>query len=323
MTGGKCVIGGGRWRAGFTLVELVMSMAIVSICCIAVLSVSTLLLRANSAAASTGMPVQNAATREAMDRITTDVKMATTITERTATSLAFTVPDRDGDGAPETIRYSWAGSGAPLLRQYNGQTAVQVLPSAQTFALSYVDQTVQAPPPADVTSVEQQLFAYDDASASGTQNLKDTNWAAQTFKPVLPANAISWSITRVRIEGKRNNNSIFYAVEVRALDGSNKATGSALASVSFSSSTLSNSATWIDLYFPTPASGLLPAAGYAIVVRGTNSGTNAIALYYDSSASVDATRGWTTTSNSGTSWTTPANNKAMQIYVYGTVTTPS
>jgi prepilin-type N-terminal cleavage/methylation domain-containing protein len=310
-------------RAGFTLMELVLSMTIVAIAAAACLSVITLLLRATSAGAATGTSAQTAATRDALDRITSDLRMATSITEKTSTSIAFTVPDRNGDGSSETIRYSWAGSNAPLMREYNGGSAVQVLASASAFALTYLDQTVAAPPPADVTSPEQVLFTYDDATASSNLNIKDIAWAAQTFKPTLPANTISWAITRVKIEAKRNNTNVFYAIEVRAIDASNKPTGTALATVSFNSSTLPTSMTWLDLTFPVAASGLDPAAGYCIIVRGTNNSQNAISLQYDNSTAVDTSRWWTTTNNSGTSWVAPVDNRAMQVYVYGTITTPS
>ena len=39
-----------------------------------------------------------------IDEITEDLKLATTVTESTATAVTFTVPDRTGDDVEDTIR---------------------------------------------------------------------------------------------------------------------------------------------------------------------------------------------------------------------------
>ena len=38
-----------------------------------------------------------------------DLQLATGFTERTTKAATFTVPDRDGDSKPETLRYAWSG----------------------------------------------------------------------------------------------------------------------------------------------------------------------------------------------------------------------
>ena len=73
-----------------------------------------------------------------LEDITAELRDAVYFKQRTATSVMFTVPDRDGDGDVETIRYSWSGTaGAPLNREYNGGTAVATLDNVHAFSLVY------------------------------------------------------------------------------------------------------------------------------------------------------------------------------------------
>ncbi len=75
-----------------------------------------------------------------------DLQRATGFTERTATAVTFTVPDRTGDGRPETLRYAWSGTaGAPLTLQMNGGSVQNVATNVQQWALSYRTQATTAP----------------------------------------------------------------------------------------------------------------------------------------------------------------------------------
>src|SRR5438045_291624 len=122
-------------RRAMTLVELVMSTAITSIILLACTSVVTIATRSMNNGARTAA-VQGVSGRTAADQMADDLKLALSFTEQTATAVTFTVPDRNGDGQPETIRYAWAGAGAPLTRQYNGGTIVNIVPSAQNLGFS-------------------------------------------------------------------------------------------------------------------------------------------------------------------------------------------
>ena len=52
--------------------------------------------------------------------------------------MTFTVADRTGDSAADTIRYAWSGvAGDPLTRQINAGTAVTVAANVQSLQLSY------------------------------------------------------------------------------------------------------------------------------------------------------------------------------------------
>ncbi len=77
------------------------------------------------------------------DEFFTDLHFATGFTERTATAVTFEVPDRDGDGTNETLRYAWDGNkGSPLTRALNGSTPEPILADIASLNLKYVTRTV-------------------------------------------------------------------------------------------------------------------------------------------------------------------------------------
>ena len=45
-----------------------------------------------------------------VDEWSEEVRTALWFIEHTATAMTFTVPDREGNGLPERIRYEWSGS---------------------------------------------------------------------------------------------------------------------------------------------------------------------------------------------------------------------
>jgi len=129
-----------RGDSGLTLVEVVVAIAITSIL---LAGMASALLIASRAADPVGPTNTVLATSMAAHDILGELRFAIAFTERTATAVEFTVADRNGDEAPETIRYAWSGTaGDPLTRQYNGGTAVNVVENVQEFQLDYDLRTV-------------------------------------------------------------------------------------------------------------------------------------------------------------------------------------
>lgn len=124
----------------FTLVEMVLSLAIVAVLVGAMTSVMTLSLRAIDDRINPAGKTVRAA--EAADLILADLAVAIAFTERTETSVSFTVPDRTGDGLPETIRYAWSGvAGDPVVREFNAHKDAEFLPDVRLFSLAYIVQS--------------------------------------------------------------------------------------------------------------------------------------------------------------------------------------
>jgi hypothetical protein len=131
--------------AAFSLLELVLSTAVTTILLLAVGSSMAMM---SKALPSSSNPVDaRVAAASVVEQMATELESATYITERSTQSITFVVPDRNGDGKSETIRYAWTGtSGDPLTRSYNSGAAVTVLSDVRYFSLTYtskqIDETI-------------------------------------------------------------------------------------------------------------------------------------------------------------------------------------
>ena len=117
--------------------EVILSVVIVSIIMAAL--VSTLMITQRGLAGSTNVARDASRGRDAAELILLDLSLAISFSERTSTAVTFIVPDRDGDGQPETIRYAWSGvAGDPLTRQVNGGTVAVLVDDVYDFSLDYM-----------------------------------------------------------------------------------------------------------------------------------------------------------------------------------------
>jgi len=304
-------------RSGFTLVEMIVSLSIVGVILVATGSVLVLGARATTITAA-GPATRAAAARTAVETVADDLAIATEVLDPTATAVTLRVPDRTGDGVAETIRYAWSGvAGAPLTRQVNGGAAHPIAADVRGFDLSYLTRTVGPPPP--VESAEMAFVAHDGGAGPTTQDftLAANTWPAESFKVNFPANTLSWRVTRVLVQMKGAGTNGKLGIELRYADGSNKPAATVIDSASVNTSAVPATATWVEFTF-TNACALDPDRGLSVVVKPTLAGAGSVRYH---NASIDTAIHYTTTSNSGGSWAAPATATAMQVYVYGTITT--
>lgn len=187
------------WRCGrgFSLVEVMVAIAILTILLLSLGSVVALATKALPPA--TPPATDTTSTHESLRVLARDLELASTITIATATTLEFRVADRNSDGQPETIRYAWTGSpGDPLLRTYNSDDAEPVVARAQAVSFAYATVAgTAASAPVSTTSAET-LFYSNNATYDSTKSVATGESYAQTVSPLLPSNATSWKLTRVR-----------------------------------------------------------------------------------------------------------------------------
>jgi Tfp pilus assembly protein PilW len=127
-------------RRALSLIELVVSMTAASMLLAGTTSTIYVVVRASDPKYAPSVALLDGS-RCAADLVA-DLGYALSITAATSTSVTATVPDRNADGSPETIRYAWAGAGQALTREYNGSSASAVLPSVQSFAIEYQPSSV-------------------------------------------------------------------------------------------------------------------------------------------------------------------------------------
>ena len=315
-----------RSRTGHTLAEVLISTLVVSVI---MGGMSSVMLLSTRVLNNTGAEV--CVSGEVTDQITTDLNLAREFTERTATAVTMKVPDRDGDGQAETIRYSWSGTaGDPLMRVYNGGDPVPVADDVHHFDLSYLTMTVAAgtAPPGEKELEEQEsaeavLISHDNAPGGSLKDYKiqANKWCGTYFHPTLPSNVTKWKITRIKIQAKRDGGaSGDMAVQIRIADASYKPTTTVLAQTILSESSLSMQYQWKELTL-SGLEDLDPADTHCIVVR-FNSGSGRVAkIRYEKDSADTFNALLVTTSNGGSSWSTYPGSRDMQFYVYGTVTT--
>lgn len=126
--------------SGYTLIEVLLSLGIVSL----ILAATVSMLFVAQQAVASGADSAGRVSREsrAMQMILLDVSLAKGFTERTDRAVTMTVPDRTGDDRDETIRYAWSGtSGDPLTRQVNGGPVVVLAPNVYQLRLTYLLRT--------------------------------------------------------------------------------------------------------------------------------------------------------------------------------------
>lgn len=126
-----------RRRRGFTLFELIASLAAASVLMIGLSSSLYIAVQAVDVSDSPSAAVLEG--QAVLVDMHADLQYALTASETAANAITVTIPDRDdADTSPETIRYAWSGTvGDPLTRQFNGGVAVVVAPNVNDLKLDY------------------------------------------------------------------------------------------------------------------------------------------------------------------------------------------
>ncbi len=303
-------------RSGFTLLEVVVSASVLSIVMVGLASAMVI---ASKAVTKTTSDTSSGAAAQAVQLIASELKNATAVSELTSNAITFTVPSRNGDANPETIRYAWSGTaGAPLTRQYNGGTAATIIDSVQSLSLTYdksstvVTQSSESP--------EVTLYSYTAALTPGTASIATGLWAGEVFTPSgIPANATVWKITRVQYQARKNGSTVGSTdVQLRTVSGSSP-TSTVVDHAAMSEASLGASYAWTTTTFSN-AGNLTPGTSMAIVFQWT-SDTVSMDLQYDTLLSALSGANYVSTTNSGSTWTA-ATLKALDLVVYGTYTAP-
>ncbi len=308
-----------RARRGFSLAELVVSTSIIALL---MTGVGSAMLIAARGLDTLKNPASTAgADRAATDRIMSDMSLAVTLTEAAPTAITLMAPDRDNDGYAEQIRYAWSGvAGEPLTYSINGGTVAELAADVQEFEIEYDALTIDAP----TTSVgsETLLSSHDDAAFGSfiAVQLSQTNWYAQFVRPVLPANAVSWKITRIELYTRRTGANAAEFIGIYATDDFERPTGAALVSGGISG--LATSFAWLS----TPISGcpdLDPTRGICIVlgVKGTSTSYFARYMYETGGMPMPTRTHYLTSTDAGVTWSDADLYKDLRFKLYGTIAT--
>ena len=309
-----------RHCCGFSLVELVTSLAIISILMVAM--GSAVVIAARGLPDPTSPFAQKVDAAQVVGQLANEVAYATAVLTASPTELEFVV---DRNGTPITIHYDWDGDpGDPLIRVYNDGPEVTVIEHVQAFTLTYnLRAPEQTDEPTDVPEIEgpEELFMAQDESNSGTADdftIETNAQCAEYFKPVLPSDAISWRITRVKfIANPDGRTKGILAVEVMTVNSGSGTPNNTVDSVLISEKSLVAN-NWHEVQF-TDADGLSPSDAYFIVFsRASGGGTTALIRIGTGSLNSPDTTYWYDVS--GTWVEDPTTD--IWLWVWGKVTVP-
>lgn len=304
----------------FTLVELVVSVAITAILFTGLTSIMVLATRA--------LPDENrptdqlAALSRVADQIVAELEYAQSITERSVRTLAFTVADRNGDGAQERIRYAWSGTpGDPLTREYNGAEAVSVVEHVNAFDLSYeLRSASEAYTGLPIEGSVVPINWYTGAGNRKDYSVNSNNWIGQYFQPSgvpFPAGSAWWRLTRVAFLAKKDgNNEGQVKMQIRTPNADMTPSATILEEKILYESGLTDSLA--TQYFDVDAvTGMGPSDGLCFVLAWGSGGATISKVQFDDGAGA----GRLVSSNAGASWSYNSG-KALIYAAYGRVCTP-
>ena len=296
--------------------ELAVSLAILSVMTAAMASAIVLAVKAVPTANSPAQRTLRAA--HLAQQIAAELQYATAIATAEPGAIAFTVGDRNDDGLPETIRYTWAGApGDPLTRQLNSGSDVAVLQDVYAFALDYGARTAEEETPGGESS--EMLLATDSASSWMAFSITADDWLGQYFEPALPANATSWSVARVQFWARTSGwVSGEVSVQLRTPDAGGLPSDQVLEEHSVYESDMSSYSYTATTVTFAGVTGLPPDQGLCLVIKHV-SGFQACNILAGFDSSGDGYLLMTT--NGGRSFIANSD-MSLGFTVYGTYTSP-
>ncbi len=302
-----------RHRCGFSLVELVTSLTIMSI--LLVTMGSAIVIATRGLPDPTNPLAQKVDAAEVVRQLAAEMAYATIVLKASPTEFEFVV---NRNGAPTTIVYSWSGTpGDPLVRQYDVGTPVNVLDNVRQFNLDYESGTEAIVGSAvPIESGEIELAKHPIAVASTSLPIQDKTWIGQYFQPTLPADTVSWRVTRVVFRAMEHGPDDGRAlVQLRLADAVTKLpTSTILEQTTMFEADLTGAFMWREFAFSNVA-GLSPTDHLCLVLEWEQSKHSAD-IEYDGAPS-----GRLTTSDAGANWNLD-NGSSMLYYLYGTVSQP-
>jgi prepilin-type N-terminal cleavage/methylation domain-containing protein len=315
-------------RRGYTLVELAMA---VSVAAVLMGGLGTAVILAGRAVPDQEDPTRlTAEAYHVAEQIAGELFCAYVFTERSANAVEFYVHDRDGDLNPEVIRYAWSGApGDPLIRQYNGSTAVEVASDVRDFTVAYHVSTQTETKTDDTTTwTSEEVLAYFDGWTSIIPTLTEravnsVYWSCECFEVVPPADATELRFTQAAVFVRRGGTDPEH-VEVGIYrskgDGSYEPDPTAIGTpATILGSALLTTTKMLSAPFSDVVVQDLGRTDYCLVLKApTTAPAYAEYLYAKSAPDDGMAYRWTT--DGGTSWDPRANQlnqQDLRFYVYG------
>ncbi|MBL8889494.1 MAG: hypothetical protein JNL67_05915 [Planctomycetaceae bacterium] len=301
-----------RIRQGYSLVEMAVALPTIGILTVGMCSAVLLTVRAIPQDGS--VITASVETARALEQLERDLRCALTVIKRDGKEIIFTVPDRNGDAQPETIRYWWSGVvGSPFLRRFNSSEDEIIVGQTEYLQLDYTIQPrVTNRLQETTTTSDPFLLASFESWPSITPTIKEfyvdsTDWIATTFElpTTVPKNYSRLRFTSVEVYGRRNLVSGQVRINVCRVNSSRepRTTLPLGTTTSISPSILPTSYTWIRTTLNNDVIATDGSRVFSIVFSGSTSFSPMRVRYLTSDtapSNVHPTARWT--DDSGGEW---------------------
>jgi prepilin-type N-terminal cleavage/methylation domain-containing protein len=265
-----------RVRAkGFSLIEVVLTLAVTSILLLSLMSVMRIMGRA--------MPAGDDSTERALevagllDRMRNDAMFASEVLDVEATSVTLSVPDRDGDSAPEQVEYSYDADAQTVTVSINGGSPIELASGVVNFALSARTSSQSMATAAAPSWGPTVVLTATETTNSTSNNCHQTELIGLSINPWLPSNATGWRITEVVCDMKRANTTPVVTASVRNLDASGNPTSTIVQSVTRTISGMSSSSASAQTFtFASPVQ--LATTARVAVIFSTSTTANGVEI---------------------------------------------
>jgi prepilin-type N-terminal cleavage/methylation domain-containing protein len=310
-----------RRHRAFTMLEMMVAM-VASAFLLA--GLGSIMFIARQIAYSPTAAARRAKTGDVINQISDELRYATVITQQSAQVLEFVVADRNNDGTAEKIRYEWSGvAGDPLVKTVNGATPVNVLTSIYAFGVTLQQKTKTTTLTTTTDSAEAFLGGAGSAVTGSYRDIDISNYCAIQITPAaltgLPANALSWNLTKFEFHGKQNgapNETL--TVQLRSTGDPDSPTSTIVGQTTMPESSISAAGGFNMVTFPNGIRNLVFSRTYQVAFLQQSGGGKALQLTNNDGV---ASTGVYESSDAGASWqyVTPRQYFGR---VYGTFTTP-
>ncbi|MEO1236933.1 MAG: type II secretion system protein [Planctomycetota bacterium] len=303
-----------RDRRGFTLAEMVVSLAVMGVLLVGM--TSAVVLASKALPANRGAASATTEAARGLHQFRDELRAATELLNCAATSVTINLPDRDGDGRPQVITYAWSGSpGDPLTRTEDGGTPHDLIGAVEAFSLTFMTTASETVFPGLADWSSEVLLSSHEAAASGANfRVKSDEWPGTRLSHT-PAGGGAWRLTRFLFYGRDAGGATGQnRIEMKRWDdGEARPQGAPLDQAIVEESTLGSSFDWQEAVF----TGLVEWSSgeeVALVVKAAT-GEDSARLKY--STADDAPSVMFSTTDSGGTWSAGADGDELLHYLYG------
>lgn len=301
--------------AGFTLVEVLVATGVAGL----VLSVVVTLLYLTAAAAPTHASPGPQAIRatHGLDELAADLARTTAILRLSPTELELLLPDLNGDGHADRVRYHWSGQpGDPLLRGYatdprSDYGTPRTLGPALTELAFLADTVIIAPPATSSRVTEILLASHTPTAGTLAEELTSNRSFAQTFNPSVPPGATQFTLTRVRLRLQQSVRSQGHFVLSLTPASGNYPSGAAILSQKVPDADLPRTLDWVDFQF-VGAPALSATASYALTLIPVDDDSHAVVQWLPTDAASAGKAALS--SDGGISWTPTTGALLFEVF---------